>query len=276
MLGVSKSGFYAWRGRPLSRHALEDHFLGAVVEAIHAASYETYGAPRIRAELVLGHNLPCATKRVARLMAERKLVGCHRRRRRSLTRSGGSVVHPSDLVRRNFRASAPNRLWMTDLTYVPTATGFCYLAAVIDAYSRAIVGWSVSSRPRAKVAIDALEDAVAKRSPQPGVIVHSDRGLQFSSIGFENTCRRIGARRSVGRAGSCHDNAVAESFFATLECELLDQVRLAGHDDAWAVIGDFVDAFYNRRRRHSYLGYRSPLDYEKITAPQSNVSTKMG
>lgn len=268
---MSTSGYYAWRSRPLSPRTSHDLFLGALIEAIHGASRGTYGAPRIHAELRLGHGIACSRKRVARLMRARRLVGCHRRRRRSLTRPDRSAARPPDLVKRRFNPDRPNRLWVTDLTYVPTSRGFTYLAAVIDAYSRKVVGWSLADRPRAQVAIDALDDALKKRSPQPGLVVHSDRGLQFTSVGFTETCRRVGARRSMGRLGSCHDNAVAESFFATLECELLHQIRLAGPDEAWAAIDDFVEAFYNRRRRHSHLGYLSPLDFERRNAKESET-----
>lgn len=271
VLEVSTSGFYAWRARPLSRHARDDAFLGIVIEAIHSASRGTYGAPRIQAELSLGHGIGCSKKRVARLMASRRLSGCHRRRRRALTRPGS--LRAPDLVARSFERSAPNQLWVTDLTYVPTSHGFSYLAAVIDTYSRAVVGWALASTPGAQVAIDALEAATRTRNPGPGLVVHSDRGTQFTSVGFAESCARVGARRSMGRVGSCYDNAVAESFFATLERELLDQTSLADRDHAWAAIDDFVDAFYNRRRRHSHLGYVSPLDYERKNASQSLSDT---
>jgi putative transposase len=271
VLEVSTSGFYAWTARPLSRHATDDAFLGVVIEAIHAASRGTYGVPRVHAELALGHGIGCSRKRVARLMAARRLRGCGRRRRRGFTRPG--KARAPDLVGRRFDHSAPNRLWMTDLTYVPTATGFSYLAAVLDAYSRAVVGWALGARPGADVAIAALQAAIAQRNPAPGLIVHSDRGTQFTSAGFAQLCARIGARRSMGRVGSCYDNAVAESFFATVERELLDQVRLADRDHAGVAIDDFIEVFYNRRRRHSHLGYLSPLDYERRNAPQSPPET---
>jgi transposase InsO family protein len=267
VLEVSTSGFYAWRGRPPSRHAQDDAFLGVVIEAIHAASRGNYGVPRIHAELALGYGIGCSKKRIARLMVARHLRGCGRRRRRCLTRPG--KWQAPDLVGRRFGHNAPNRLWMTDLTYVPTATGFSYLATVLDGYSRAVVGWALDSSPGADVAIAALRGAIATRNPGPGVIVHSDRGTQFTSAGFARLCARIGARRSMGRVGSCYDNAAAESFFATLERELLDRIRLADRDHAWLEIGDFIETFYNKRRRHSHLGYLSPLDFERRNAPQS-------
>lgn len=266
VLEVSTSGYYAWRARPLSRHALEDAFLGIVIEAIHSASRGNYGVPRIHAELALGHGIGCSKKRVARLMVTRRLRGCGRRRRRGLTRPG--KWHAPDLVKRRFDAARPNDLWVTDVTYIPTTSRFCYLAAVLDACSRAVVGWALGRSPGADVASAALEAAIATRSPSPGVIVHSDRGSEFTSKGFAEVCARIGARRSMGRVGSCYDNALAESFFATVERELLDQVRLANETDAWISLDDYIEVFYNKRRRHSHLGYLSPFDYERRNAPQ--------
>jgi putative transposase len=271
VLEVSTSGYYAWRARPLSCHAQDDAFLGLVIEAIHTATRGNYGAPRIHAELALGHGIGCSKKRVARLMVARHLRGCGRRRRRGLTRSG--KWHAPDLVARRFDATRPNELWVTDLTYIPTTTGFCYLAAVLDACSRAVVGWALGASPGAGLAIAALEAAIAKRNPLPGLIVHSDRGSEFTAKGFARVCARVGARRSMGRVGSCYDNALAESFFATLERELLDQIRLAHPDDAWIAVDEFIEIFYNKRRRHSHLGYLSPFDYEGRNAPQSLLET---
>ena len=199
---------------------------------------------------------------MARLMKESGLVGVSRRKSVRTTRRDPSARPAPDLVDRKFVASGPNQLWVADITYIPTLAGFLYLAVVLDVWSRKIVGWAMSSRLAKEIVLDALTMAVEQRRPAAGVIHHSDQGCQYTSIEFGKRCREAGVRPSMGSVGDCYDNAMCESFFATLECELLDRVRLAG-DEAELAVFDFIEGFYNTRRRHSALGYLSPLDFEQ-------------
>jgi putative transposase len=275
VMGVSKSGFYAWRSRRPSRRDVDDCALQKVIEAIHAASRGTYGAPRIHAELRIGRGVSCSKKRVARLMKAAGVQGCHRRRRRSLTRVDASAKAP-DLVRRRFEADGPDRLWVTDITYVPTRRGFAYLAAVVDVFSRKVVGWALSDDLSAGLVSAALDSALSRRRPQQGLVLHSDRGCQYTSGVFRQRLAEAGIAASMGRTGDCYDNALIESFFATLECELFDRSVFASTTDARLGVFSFVEAFYNPRRRHSALDYLSPEDYERrhrdqLTEPLTRV-----
>jgi putative transposase len=259
LLGVSSSGYYAWRKRTPSRRARADAVLLPQIRAAHVASYGTYGAPRIHAELK-ANGIRVSRKRVARLMSTAGLAGVSRRKFVTTTIRGDGRQAP-DLVDRNFRAEKPNLLWVADITYVPTAAGFLYLAVVLDACSRRIVGWAMSPRLLTQLVLDALEMGLATRRPN-GVIHHSDQGSQYTSIAFGQRCREAGVRPSMGSVGDAYDNAMCESFFATLECELLDRRRFKSQAEARMVVFAFIEGFYNRRRRHSALGYLSPIDYE--------------
>jgi putative transposase len=231
------------------------------IVAIHSASRATYGAPRIHAELVaLG--VRCGRKRVARLMRLAGVVGCHRRRFRTTRRDQARPSAP-DLVKRAFVAAAPNRLWVADMTYVPTGQGFLFLAVVLDVCSRRIVGWSMTTHLRTDLVLAALNMALQHRRPAAGVIHHSDHGSQYTAQAFQERCRAAGIRSSMGSVGDCYDNALAESFFATLECELLSRSSLRTHAEARVALFDFIEVFYNRRRRHSALGYLSPESFER-------------
>jgi len=263
VLGVSTSGYYAWAKRAPSRHAQTDALLLSHIRAAHAASYGTYGAPRIHAEL-RANGLCVGRKRVARLMAAAGLVGVSRRRFvRTTVRCGGRQA--PDLVDRKFTAEKPNLLWVADITYVPTAAGFLYLAVVLDACSRRIVGWAMGTKLVTRLVLDALEMALATRRPT-GVIHHSDQGSQYTSIEFGQRCRAAGVRPSMGSVGDAYDNAMCESFFATLECELLARRRFENQAAARTAVFAFIEGFYNRRRRHSAIGYLSPIDYERQQA----------
>jgi putative transposase len=259
LLGVSSSGYYAWRKRTASRRAQTDAVLLSQIRAAHSASYGTYGAPRIHAELK-ENGVRVGRKRVARLMAAAGLAGVSRRKFVTTTIRGSGRQAP-DLVDRNFRADKPDLLWVADITYVPTATGFLYLAVVLDACSRRIVGWAMSTRLVTRLVLDALDMALATRRPN-GVIHHSDQGSQYTSIAFGQRCREAGVRPSMGSVGDAYDNAMCESFFATLECELLDRHRFKSQAEARMAVFAFIEGFYNRRRRHSAIGYLSPVDYE--------------
>jgi putative transposase len=261
VLEVSASGYYAWRVRPPSARAFEDGKLLERILAIHADSRGTYGAPRVQAEL-RAQGIRISHKRVARLMRQAGVHGVSRRRFVVTTvRQPGAVPAP-DLVQRDFEVGGANQLWVADITYIPTWAGFLYLAAVLDAWSRRVVGWAMATHLRTELVLEALEMAVRQRQPR-GVIHHSDQGSQYTSLAFGKRCREAGVRPSMGSVGDAYDNAMCESFFATLECELLDRCRFATQAEARTAVFDFIEGFYNPRRRHSALGYLSPLDYER-------------
>jgi putative transposase len=263
VLGVSRAGYYAWQDRPPSAQAVADQQLTEQIRGIHQRSRGTYGAPRVHAELRLDHGMHVARKRVARLMRAAGLVGCHRRRRRGLTRRDPQASPAPDLVGRRFTAAAPDRVWTADITYVPTWQGWLYLAVVLDVFSRRVVGWAMADHLRTELVLDALDMALWNRRPDPGLVHHSDQGCQYTSLAFGRRLHQAGLVASMGSVGDCYDNAVTESFFATLECELLDQSRFATRSQARTAVFEYLEGFYNRRRRHSTLGYLSPADFER-------------
>jgi putative transposase len=261
VLGVSEAGYYAWRRRPPSAHAVADAALLKRVRTIHASSRETYGAPRVHAEL-RAEGEKHGRKRIARLMRVAGLVGASRRRNSVTTTRRDPDARPApDLVDRDFTATAPDQLWVADITFVPTANGFLYLAVVLDAWSRKIVGWAMANHLRAELVLDALEMAIDQRRPGD-VIHHSDQGSQYTSLAFGKRCKEAGVRPSMGSVGDAYDNAMCESFFATLECELLDRRRFASQAEARMACFSFIEGWYNPTRLHSALGYRSPMAYE--------------
>ena len=264
VLGVSPSGYYAWKDRSPSERSLRDRELTTLVEAIHEESDGTYGVPRVHAELVASGQ-QVGRKRVARLMRKAGLRGvCRRRAGKTTRRDAGSRPAP-DLVKRVFQADGPNKLWVADITYVPTWAGFLYLAVVIDAWSRRVVGWSMANHLRTELVLGALNMAVSQRRPG-GVIHHSDQGCQYTSLAFGERVRELGIQRSMGSVGDAYDNAMCESFFATLECELIDRRRFKSHADASMAIFRYIEGWYNPRRRHSALDYDSPVQYERSTS----------
>jgi len=260
LLGVSSSGYHAWVKRRPARRSETDAAVMAEVRAAHATSRGTYGAPRIHAELA-HKGIHVGRKRVARLMREAGLAGVSRRKFVVTTLKGDGRQAP-DLVERNFTAAAPDRLWVADITYIPTWAGFLYLAVVLDVYSRRIVGWSMATTLATQLVLDALNMALVTRRPK-GVVHHSDQGSQYTSIEFGRRCRDAGVRPSMGSVGDAYDNAMCESFFATLECELLDRCRFKTQAEARSTVFAFIEGFYNPRRRHSSIGYLSPIDYER-------------
>ena len=281
LLGVSPSGYYGWRKRPPSARAHADAALTATIRAIHAGSRGTYGALRVHAELGDAHGVRFGRKRVARLMRADGLAGVCRRRAARTTRRDEAAAVSDDLVKRAFTATAPDRLWVADITYLPTWQGFLYLAVVLDACTRRIVGWSMADHLRAELVVDALDMALWNRRPTTGLVHHSDHGSQYTSLAFGRRCREAGIAVSMGSVGDCYDNALAESFFATLECELVDRSRWRTHAEARMAVFDFIEAFYNPRRRHSALGYVSPTEYERrhhpgLPDPSAYPSTKTG
>ena len=263
LLGVSPSGYYAWSRRSSSQHAQSDAALLARIRAIYERSRGTYGAPRIHAELRASGDL-VSRKRVARLMREAGLRGASRRRPITTTVRDAKNRPAPDLVKREFSANGRDRLWVADITYIPTGAGFLYLAVVVDAWSRRVVGWSMATHLRTELVLEALNMAVGQRRPQ-GVIHHSDQGSQYTSIAFGQRCREAGVRPSMGSVGDCFDNALCESFFATLECELLERRRFRTQVEARMAIFEFLEGWYNPHRRHSALGYLSPMEFERRT-----------
>jgi len=262
VLGVSTRGYYAWRKREISARRREDASLTETIERIHAKSRQTYGAPRIHAEL-REEGTCVGRKRVARLMRAASIVGVSRRKKFRTTRRDPNARPAPDLVDRKFVANKPNQLWVADITYIPTDAGFLYLAVVLDVWSRKIVGWAMSSRLVTQIVVDALTMAMERRRPVEDVIHHSDQGCQYTSIDFGRRCRNAGVRPSMGSVGDCYDNAMCESFFATLECELLDRTHFKDRAEAELAVFDFIEGFYNTHRRHSSLGYLSPAAFER-------------
>lgn len=266
ILAVSRSGYYAWRERPVSARTQGNRALTEQIRTIHERSRGTYGAPRIHAELRY-EGVCCSRKRVARLLHVAGLHGCHRRHGPRTTRRNRDTAPAPDLVRRDFTAVAPDRLWVADITYVPTWAGFLYLAVVLDACSRRVVGWAMADggplgRMRSELVIEAVEMALWRRHPT-GVVHHSDQGSQYTSLAFGRRLREAGMRPSMGSRGDCFDNAMAESFFATLECESLARHRFPTRTAARLALFDYIEGFYNTHRRHSALDYLSPAAFER-------------
>jgi putative transposase len=261
VLEVSTSGYYAWLKRPASERAGRDAQLSERIVEIHEDSRKTYGVPRVHAELKAdGERV--ARKRVARLMRAAGRQGASRRSKVFTTQRDRDARPAPDLVDRKFEATGPDQLWVADITYIPTWMGFLYLAVVLDVWSRRIVGWAMENHLRTELVLEALDMALWQRRPA-SVIHHSDQGCQYTSIGFGLRCREAGVRPSMGSVGDCYDNAMCESFFATLECELLADRRFRAQAEAKMSVFEFIEGWYNPRRRHSALGYLSPVDFER-------------
>lgn len=270
-LGVSRAGYYAWLGREPSARSLADAELAERIKAIHKASRETYGAPRIHAELI-DKGIHVGRKRVERLMRTAGIVGVSRRKAARTTFRDERVRPACDLVDRNFYAAAPDQLWVADITYVPTWAGFLYLAVVLDTFSRRIVGWAMGHNLKAQLVLDALNMALTQRRPAD-VIHHSDQGSQYTSVACGLRCKEAGVRPSMGSVGDAYDNAMCESFFATLECELLDRRKFQTKAEARMAIFQFIEGWYNPGRRHSALGYLSPINYERSRAERLKAAS---
>jgi putative transposase len=266
VLKVSRSGYYAWLRQPVSNRAREDAALSERIRVIHAASDGNYGSPNIHAEL-RDEGTRVGRKRVARLMRKACIRGTHRRRGFVVTTHQDSRYPPGpDLVQRRFVAEEPNRLWVADITYVPTWAGFIYLAIVLDVWSRRVVGWAIGEQMSTDLVLAALNMALAQRRPMD-VVHHSDRGRQYASIAFNERCRDMGVRTSMGRVGDAYDNAMAESFFASLECELISRRSFRTKAEARLALFTWIEGWYNSRRRHSALGRVSPINFERSHTP---------
>jgi putative transposase len=261
VLKVAKSAFYAWQRHTTSARARTDAQLTEHIHEIHEQSRRTYGAPRVHAEL-RRRGKRVARKRVARLMHQAGLVGrCPRRFRRTTVPDPTTPV--GDLVRRQFRPVAPDQVWLADISYIRTWEGWLYLAVILDAYSRKVIGWAFADHLRTELATAALQMALTNRRPRPGVIHHSDRGVQYLSAAYTQVLRAHGLRHSVGRPGTCWDNAVAESFFATLKNELIYVHAWPSRQTARTAVFSYIEGWYNRARLHSTLSYTSPALYEE-------------
>jgi len=279
LLGVSTSGYYAWLKRPVSDRAVQNKSLTHLIRQIHTTSRGTYGAPRVYQEL-LDQGVAIGYNRVARLMRLAGLQGVSRRRSVRTTRQDAKATSPSDLVNRDFSAQAPNQLWLADITHIPTLSGVVYLAVILDVFSRRIVGWAMAANMKAELVVAALDMAVSQREVDR-VIHHSDKGSQYTSLLFGTRCKKAEIQLSMGSTGDCYDNAMCESFFATLECELIDRTTFKNRRQAEMNIFHFIEGWYNPHRRHSSIEYLSPMNYENkyINQPKNpnrKLSTKTG
>jgi putative transposase len=272
VLEVSRSSYYDWQDRPPSKRDRENAALTEKIRQIHNKSPQIYGYPRVHAELrALG--VRCSRKRVAQLMRKAGLRGCPRgRKKRTTTRRDKHAVSAPDLVKRHFCAIAPDKLWTADISYVHTQEGFVYLAFILDVYSRKVVGWSMASHLRTELVVDALEMALWRRKSDAGLIHHTDRGAQYTALSFGKRLEEAGIVASMRRTGSALDNAISESFVASLKTELLYRHRFLSREAARTAVFDYIEGFYNRVRRHSSLGYLSPSDYEQATMEEVAVA----
>ena len=261
LLDVSTSGFYSWRNQPVSARESRDAVLLKKVATVFNEFGGKYGSPRVVEELrAEGHVV--SERKVAVVMRNAALVARPKKRYRATTDSKHGDPIASNLLERNFRAEDKNLVWVTDVTAIWTQSGWLFLAAMLDLYSRRVVGWATSATNDRFLALDALRDAIQKRKPPPGLTAHSDRGSPYASDDYRAELDRFGIVPSMSRKGDCWDNAVAESFFSTLKTELVGNDIYTSHAAATRVIGDYIDGFYNARRRHSYLGYISPIEFE--------------
>lgn len=273
VLNVNRTAYYAWARRPVSQREIEDRDLTRKIKEIHAANRGVYGAPRIHAELRIAHGIKVSRKRVERLMVDARISGLVKKRRGKTTVRVPGVRVASDLLLRDFTATAPDQVWAADITYLKTWEGWIYLAAVQDLFSRRIVGWSMADHMRTELVTDALKMAVHRRQPDRGLIHHSDQGSQYVSLAFGQLARANGIAQSMGHVGSAYDNAVSETFFATLKKELIHRRSWPTKAELRPEVFEFIEGFYNRRRRHSYLGWLSPAEFEGQASLALNQTT---
>jgi transposase InsO family protein len=261
-LGVSTAGFYAWRGRPVSDQQRRRDSLLVKIRAAHAEVKERYGSPRIHAELA-AKGVDCCVNTVAKLMHDNDIRAKTARKFKNTTDSKHALPVADNLLDRQFEATAPNERWLADISYIPTREGWLYLAAVEDLYSRMVVGWSMADTMTSRLVVDALEMAVQRRLPDEGLLAHSDRGSQYASEHYQRLLAKHGIECSMSGVGQCWDNAPMESFFASLKKELVHHEDYQSRAEARASIVEYIEMFYNPKRRHSSLGYLSPAEYEQ-------------
>ena len=264
-LGVSSSGYYDWRNRKVSERSRENEALVSRIKTIHSQVMETYGSPRIHAELT-AQGQQVSLGRVERLMRENHIQAKQSRRHKRTHQHREGQAPEENILDRQFYALEPNRKWVSDITFIETSQGWLYLAIVLDLYSRAIVGWSMSNKIDGQLVLDALSMAIAHRTPKPGLLMHSDQGSQYTAASYRSELAANGMTCSMSRKGECHDNAVAESFFHSLKGELVYGARFKSRDEARHAIFKYIELFYNRKRRHSHLNYKAPFEYESMKA----------
>jgi len=265
-LKVSASGYYDWRDRPESERSEENRILLSHIRVVHKKSRRTYGSPRVTEELN-DSGILCSENRVARLMSENGIRAKRSRRFKVTTNSKHNYPVAKNLLNRQFEVASPNSVWVSDITYIWTTEGWLYFAGVVDLHSRMVVGWSMNHRITEQLTLDALHHAINRRQPPDGLLHHSDRGSQYASVNYQKLLREYQMTCSMSRKGDCWDNAVMESFFATLKTELIYHEHFIKREDAKLKIFDYIEMFYNRKRRHSSLGYKSPLQFEQMTKP---------
>jgi len=264
VIGASRSGYYRWKKQPQSKRQQENEKILMEIRESHKNSRRAYGSPRIAEEL-RSNGTKCSKKRVARLMKIHGIVGKAKKKFKATTNSNHALPVAENLLNQNFAAEKSNTVWVSDITYVPTAEGWLYLAVILDLFSRQVVGWAMSDRLTSGFVVKALYQAIGRRDPASGCIFHSDRGVQYASTDVRNVLRAYGFIQSMSRKGNCYDNAVAESFFHTLKTEHVYDYRYETRAEARQSIFEYIEMFYNRQRRHSALGYRSPISFELET-----------
>lgn len=262
LLDVAASGYYAWRRRPEPQRVQRNRELLEKIRSIHAASKGVYGSPRVHAEL-LAKGVKVGRHKVAQVMRSARLKGCPKRRYRTTTQRDPGHQIAQNLLRQNFAADGPDQCWASDITYIATRQGWLYLAVTMDLFSRRIVGWSMDRWMSRHLVVDALRMAINARQPTGTLIHHSDRGGQYSSDDFRNELKKYGIKPSMSSTGNCYDNAVVESFFGALKRERVNRVRYRTREQARADLFEYIEVFYNRKRRHSYIGNISPDDFER-------------
>ncbi len=275
LLSVSASGFYAHQKRPMSRRARDNQELVGHIRRVHQESRQTYGSPRVHAQL-RAEGQRCGLNRIARLMKKHHIQAKRRKKRRKTTNSQHGYPVAPNLLQRQFQAEHPNTKWLSDITYIPTANGWLYLAVVLDLFSRRIVGWAMDRHMHVSLPVRALKMALTTRQPQPGLLHHSDRGSQYAGSAYQRLVAAYQIQSSMSGTGNCFDNAPVESFFGTLKRELVHFRSYQTRREARLDIFEYIEGFYNTRRRHSTLGYLSPLDFEGSRIPLFSVSTKSG
>lgn len=264
LLKVSRSGYYAWLSRPESRRSCENRALKDKIRVFHAASHGIYGSPKIYKDLI-GDGVRCGKNRVARIMRQAGIRSRTKKKFKATTNSRHNLPVAPNLLNQDFTVDAPDRTWVSDITYIHTEKGWLYLAVLLDLFNREVVGWATSSRMTRQLAIDALQMALGRQTPEKGMIHHSDRGSQYASGDYQKILSTNGMTCSMSRKGNCYDNAVAESFFRLLKTEWVNHYRYLSRSEATQSLFYYIEIFYNRKRRHSALGYATPHDYKPFS-----------
>lgn len=261
VIEASRSGYYRWKRQPQSKRQKENEKILMEIRESHKRSRRAYGSPRITEDLQ-AKGTKCGENRVARLMKIHGIIGKAKKKFKATTNSKHNLPVAENLLNQNFEADNPNTVWVSDITYIPTLEGWLYLVVVLDLFSRQVVGWAMSDRLTSEFVVKALYQAIGRRHPTSGCIFHSDRGVQYASTDFGDVLKAYGFIQSMSRKGNCYDNAVAESFFHTLKTEHVYDYRYETRAEARQSIFKYIEMFYNRQRRHSALGYRSPVSFE--------------